>query len=219
MPSPREVAGLPSTNQTSEEAHETNRGGAPGGLWRSTTSSVGLGSRPKKIRPSSFSRVFASLHSGLVRWTRGRLPRWARGRVDTDDLVQEAFFGLFRRLPHLDPMRRGALQAYLRRSIQNRVRDEVRRAGSVEVQQVESDARPASGASPLEATIAHDDEQRFRCALATLPTQDQELIVGRLDLGYSYEQLALACSKASADAARVAVRRALLKLAEQIGEC
>jgi RNA polymerase sigma-70 factor (ECF subfamily) len=130
--------------------------------------------------------------------------------------VQDAFFGLLRRLPELDPIRREALEHYLRRSIQNRVRDEVRRAGQVEVSEVDAAPRPGDDTSPLSAAMAREDEERYRCGLLELDQADRELIVGRLDLGYSYDQLALATGRPSADAARVAVRRAMLKLAERI---
>ena len=40
--------------------------------------------------------------------------------------------------------------------------------------------------------------------------------MGRIELSFSYEQLALATERASPAAARVAVRRALLRLAQEI---
>jgi RNA polymerase sigma-70 factor (ECF subfamily) len=42
-------------------------------------------------------------------------------------------------------------------------------------------------------------------------------VIARLDLGYSYAQIALACGRPTADAARMAVHRALLRLAEEMG--
>jgi hypothetical protein len=40
------------------------------------------------------------------------------------------------------------------------------------------------------------------------------MLIGRLELGLSYEELAVATSKPSADAARKAAQRALVKLVE-----
>jgi RNA polymerase sigma-70 factor (ECF subfamily) len=113
-------------------------------------------------------------------------------------------------------MRRQALEGYLRRTIENRVRDEVRRAGRVEVSQVDEDPRPAENTSPLSAVLDLDDEKRYRRGLLELSERERDLVVGRIDLGFSYEQLALATGRKSPDAARVAVRRALLQLAEKI---
>jgi len=41
--------------------------------------------------------------------------------------------------------------------------------------------------------------------------------VGRIDLGYSYEQLAIVSGRVTPDATRVAVRRALVRLAKTMG--
>jgi hypothetical protein len=42
------------------------------------------------------------------------------------------------------------------------------------------------------------------------------LVVGRLELQYNYEQLALITNRPTASAARVALRRAILKLADRM---
>jgi RNA polymerase sigma-70 factor (ECF subfamily) len=58
--------------------------------------------------------------------------------------------------------------------------------------------------------------ERYDRALQKLSASDREAIVGRLELGYSYEELAEALGKPSAEAARKAAQRALLKLAEEL---
>ena len=66
----------------------------------------------------------------LKRWARGRLPTWARSLADTQDLVQDA---IVRAMPHLNTFEArhpGALQAYLRQAIANRIRDEIRKVQS-----------------------------------------------------------------------------------------
>ena len=136
--------------------------------------------------------------------------------MDTGDLVQEAFLNLFRRLGQVEPRRQGALRAYLQESIRNRIRDEVRRAGLVETSQEAGSDFADTGTSPLDRAIASESAERYREALARLELGDQELIVGRIELGFSYEQLALVTGRSSPDAARVAVRRALLRLAQEI---
>src|SRR5262245_63721438 len=60
----------------------------------------------------------------LKRWARGRLPKWARDGTDTDDLVQDTLLQTFKRLGDFVVRGPGALQAYLRQAILNRVRDE-----------------------------------------------------------------------------------------------
>ena len=53
-------------------------------------------------------------------------------------------------------------------------------------------------------------------ALERLTPQDREAIIGRVEMGYSYEELAEALGKPTADAARKAARRALVRLAEEM---
>ena len=64
---------------------------------------------------------------GLRRWAHGRLPAAARASLDTQDLVQETVLHVLRRLDHFEPRHVGAMQAYLRQSVINRIRDEVRK--------------------------------------------------------------------------------------------
>ena len=63
----------------------------------------------------------------LRRWASGRLPRWARDLSDTPDLVQETLFQTFRKINGFEHRGEGALQAYLRQAVMNRIRDEIRR--------------------------------------------------------------------------------------------
>jgi len=161
--------------------------------------------------------LFTRLLPDLTRWARGRLPSWARARLDTDDLVQEAFGAAFRRRDRIEPRRKRAIRAYLKRSIINRIRDEMRRAGKVEVPRLARDDAVSPESSPLERVITAENTTRYLGALGRLSDVDRELIVGRIELDFSYEQLALATSKPSADAARMALRRALIRLATEMG--
>src|SRR6185295_20228546 len=65
----------------------------------------------------------------LKRWAHGKLPASARGSLDTGDLVQEAAMHVVQRLDVFQPRHVGAMQAYLRMSVLNRIRDEIRRVG------------------------------------------------------------------------------------------
>jgi len=116
----------------------------------------------------------------------------------------------------MQPRRPGAVRAYLQESIRNRIRDEIRRAGQVETAATSTPAQLDPASSPLDQAIALESRIRYRQALSRLDPGDQELIVARIEMGLSYEQLALATARPSRDAARVAVRRALLRLAEEL---
>jgi RNA polymerase sigma-70 factor (ECF subfamily) len=92
----------------------------------------------------------------------------------------------------------------------------VRRAGRVEVALSSTLDCLDPASSPLDRALAGEKAGRYHAGLARLEAGERELIVGRIELGLSYQQLALATDRPSPDAARVAVRRALLRLGEVI---
>lgn len=161
--------------------------------------------------------LFARLVPPLQRWARGRLPLWARSGADTADLVQEAVVSTFRRIDGFEPRHKHALRAYLQQAIRNRIRDAIRR-NSRHVSVNIEDLDLAGTSTPLEDAIGEESALRYREALQHLDPDEHELIVGRIELGYSYEQLALASGRPSPDAARMAVKRALLRLAQKIAD-
>jgi len=193
---------------------EGTRGTAPGKTRLDTTWQ--LLARARAGDPQALEQLFAHHLPPLQRWARGRLPKWARQMTDTDDLVQDALAQTFRRLDHVEAKGVGAFGGYLRQAVLNRIRDELRRSGrtppSVDLGTVDL----AGGQSPLEQAIGREGVERYERALQQLSEADREAIVGRLELGYSYEELAEALSKPSAEAARKAAHRALLKLAEEL---
>jgi RNA polymerase sigma-70 factor (ECF subfamily) len=153
----------------------------------------------------------------LRRWARGRLPKWARDLADTDDLVQDALLQTFKRIEDFEVRGTGALLAYLRQTVLNRVRDELRRKARRPGTTGLDDGLEADGQiSPLEAAIGQESLDCYERALATLTLEDRESIVGRLEMGYSYEELADALGKPSPDAARKATRRAIIRLAREM---
>jgi RNA polymerase sigma-70 factor (ECF subfamily) len=150
----------------------------------------------------------------LRRLAHGRLPRWARTAADTADLVQETLMNTFRRLDTFEPRGNGAMRAYLRQALQNRIsnarRAAIRRPPSEALQ---DDDHRDEGPTPLELVMSVNERERYLKALNGLRTEDRDAIIGRVELGYSYEQLATALGKPSAEAARLAVRRAIVRLA------
>ena len=153
----------------------------------------------------------------LRRWARGRLPRWARDLAETEDLVQETLINSLRHLDKFDYRREGALQAYLRQAVLNRIADECRRImRRPAVTELDERIEDAERTSPLEAAIGVEAVERYEKALQELRPEDREAIVGRIEMGYSYQELAVMLGRSSAEAARVAVSRALVKLAEKM---
>src|SRR5262245_36042299 len=89
----------------------------------------------------------------LSRWASGRLPRWARDMSDTQDLVQETLLQTFRNIEGFEARSEGALQAYLRQALRNRIVDAVRRATRRGEHAPLDSGQQDVGPSPLEAAI------------------------------------------------------------------
>jgi RNA polymerase sigma-70 factor (ECF subfamily) len=155
----------------------------------------------------------------LRRWAAGRLPATARDGVDTQDLVQETLVRTLRLIGAFECRRDGALQAYLRQALMNSIRDCIRSTRRRPIgEPLRDDSKPAGGDSPLELAIGRECAERYEAALNELEAPDREAIVGRIELGYDYDELATALEKPSPGAARIAVRRALLKLATKMND-
>jgi RNA polymerase sigma factor (sigma-70 family) len=179
-------------------------------------SSVELLARVRTGDPDALERLLQRYVPALRRWASGRLPTWARDLAETEDLVQDTVLKSLKRLGTFTPQREGSLQAYLRMAVMNRIKDECRRVGRRPRRDDLDDQTPAAGISPLEAAISAEGIERYEAALAQLKDEDREAVVARLEMGYSYEEVAVMLGKPTAGAARVAVSRALLKLAEAL---
>lgn len=163
-------------------------------------------------RESLFARVLPA----LTRWAHRRLPAGARDLAETDDLVQVTLTRALSRLDGFESRGEGAFLAYLRKILLNLVRDEIGRARirPARTQIDESFADP--GVPLLERTIRRETLDRYEAALATLPPEQQEAVLMRLEFGYTHEQIARALGKPSANAARMTVARALLAIARSM---
>jgi len=136
--------------------------------------------------------------------------------VETQDLVQETLFQTFRKIETFRPERVGALQAYLRQAVLNRIRDELRKAARRPAADALDEEHVDPGPSPLEEAIGREATEHYEAALAALRPEDREAIIGRIELGYTYDELADALGKPSGDAARKAAERALVRLVEEM---
>lgn len=184
--------------------------------WSSLESTTYLIEQVKAGDRDALDRLFARHAAPLRRWATGRLPRWARQLSDTDDLVQDALVQTFKRIEDFEPRGAGALQGYLRQAVLNRLRDELRRRARMPEMAEMTAVEIESGDSPLELAIGREGVERYEQALQSLRPEEREVIIGRIELGYTYEELAQILGKPTADAARKAAQRALMRLAEEL---
>ena len=152
----------------------------------------------------------------LKRWAHGKLPAAARNTLDTGDLVQETVLHVLRRLDTFEPRHVGAMQAYLRQSVLNRIRDEVRKIGRHPASCELPDDMPSEGPSPLEQAVRAEAVSRYHEALLRLSPRDRELVVARIEAQWSYDEIARHFNMPTPDAARMAVSRALRRLLDSL---
>ena len=164
----------------------------------------------------ALNRLFERCIPALRRWARGRMPQAARGMLDTTDLVQDTVVAAMRNLEAFESRHQGALQAYLRQAVMHRIYD-LNRQRQRRPEQVELPVELADEqTSPLDRLIGSENVKRYEAAVQRLSDADREAIIGRVELEYSYAELAVVLGKPSPDAARVAVTRAMKRLADEM---
>jgi RNA polymerase sigma-70 factor (ECF subfamily) len=195
-------------------AEESRGEGKPAGIQAEAT--LSLVQRAKAGDEAALQHLCARYLPRLHRWASGRLPGYARDLLATDDLVQDVLFQTVRRIEGFRSEREGAFQVYLRQVLMNRIRDQVRRP---HIMQALTDApeMAAQAASPLEELVGERTMERYERALTRLSPEDREAVVARIEMAGTYQELAEVLGKPSADAARMAVGRALVRLAKEMG--
>lgn len=164
----------------------------------------------------ALDRLLERCVPALRRWAHGRLPQAARGMNDTADIVQDTIISAMRRLEAFESRHQGALQAYLRQAVMNRIRDLIRQHKRRPEISGLSEGIEDEATSPLEAAIGAENLERYEAALQRLKPVDREAIIGRLEMLYGYDELATVLGRPTAAAARMAVTRAMKRLAEEM---
>ena len=195
--------------QDSDRPRRADATGLPGG----SETTFHLLERVRAGDQNALETLFARYLVPLRRWASGRLPRQVRDAADTQDLVQETLLQTFKRIEAFEPQREGALQAYLRQALMNRIRDELRRYRRRGAPEAIDSGVPDVGPSPLEHAIGSEATEEYERALGRLRPEEREAIIARVEMGCSYEDLAKALGKPTPDAARKAAQRALVRLA------
>ena len=99
----------------------------------------------------------------------------------------------------------------------NRIRNEIRSARRRPAgEELGSDLEDRA-ASPVDAAIGEQATAQYEAALNRLKPEERELIIARVELGLTYQEMVTMLGKPSPDAARMAVARALVRLTEEMG--
>jgi RNA polymerase sigma factor (sigma-70 family) len=161
---------------------------------------------------SAWDRVFGRVVKRLRVWAHGRVPVTSLGAAETHDVVQDAALRVWNRIDQLDFRKPGDLEAYARQAVINRLRDQARR-GLARPLVVPIDAGVIDDVpSALDRVLDAEAMARYQAAFAALDIKDREALIARSEMGYSFEQIAQLIGKPSANAARMAVTRAIAVL-------
>jgi RNA polymerase sigma-70 factor (ECF subfamily) len=171
----------------------------------------------KQGEPRAMEQLMARYLPRLQRWARGRLPMHARSLLDTADLVQETLLRVMQGLDRIEVRGPGGFQAYVRQAVLNRIRDEVRWAGRRPGPDGVPESLPDRSPSPFENAIGTELLERYEEGLAKLDEEDRQLLHLRIELDYDYHEIAAITSRPGRDAARMAIQRALARLADAMG--
>jgi RNA polymerase sigma factor (sigma-70 family) len=196
---------------------ESDSGPRPGAPADTLVATTELLRRAKDGDRAALDALAARYLPRLRSWASGRLPMRARSLLDTADLVQETLLRTLERLDQVEVRGPGGFQAYVRSAVLNRIRDQIRwadrRPGPDGIPETVLDPGP----SPIELAIGADLVARYERALATLTEEERQVLHLRLELDFDYEEIAGLTGRPSRDAARMAVTRALRRLAEVMG--
>jgi RNA polymerase sigma-70 factor (ECF subfamily) len=201
---------------TDNGSRHVQRPGTAPNLRADAESSLTLVQRARTGDDAACNELCARYLPRLTRWAHGRLPASARDALETTDLVQDTFLQVLRNLDAFEPRHPGAFQGYLRRTLINRIRDEIRRVQRRGVHEALDAEPPATDPSPLEAAVGRETLDVYEAALERLKDSDREAAIMRIELGFDYAEIMEALGKPTIAATQMAVRRALLRLAEEM---
>ena len=153
----------------------------------------------------------------LRSWASGRLPLRARSLLDTADLVQDTLLRTIEGLDRVEVRGPQSFQAYVRSAVLNRIRDQIRWADRRPGGEDLAGALTDPGPSPLEWAIGRDLVSRYERGLESLSEEERQLVHLRIELDYGFDEIASLTGRPTRDAARMAVTRALKRLAEAMG--
>jgi len=157
-------------------------------------------------------QLFKLYHPILQRWARGRIPMQARSYMDTQDLVQETLTLALRSKRQIKANNAGAFFCYLRTIFINQIKQELRKNHLFQIALTTrfTHSEKMSYEDDVNSLIAYDQ------AIDQLSETEKQAVVMRVEFGLSHQEIADLMGKNSADAARVYIKRALLKLGEVI---
>lgn len=180
------------------------------------TTSLELVIRANAGEDAAVAALYERYRPRLQRWAHNRIPPAARGALQTEDLVQDTLTHVLGHLTAFNPRHEGAFQGYVRTALRNRIRDVARWQKRRGPRDVLDSQLLTDEASPLDQAIGQETLERYDRALERLRPEDRDLIIARIEMGLSNEEIRVMFEKPSPAAVHMALSRALIKLAEEM---
>ncbi|ROT29813.1 RNA polymerase sigma factor ShbA [Micromonospora sp. HM5-17] len=171
-----------------------------------------LVARAARRDPEATAALLAEVRPGLVRYCRARLGRIGGAYATADDVAQEVCLAVLRALPRYQDQGR-SFSAFVYGIAAHKVADAQRAAvrdAAVTTAAVLPD-EPDSEPGPEQRAVATDLARRLSELLARLPEVQREIVLLRVAVGLSADEVGLIVGM-SAAAVRVAQSRALARL-------
>ena len=166
----------------------------------------------------SYPAVQRMVHQSLASSTRRNRP-WLAALFSTGDVVQEVFLSVLRDVDSLEGVTETTFVGFLATLVRNRLVDSIRfheavRRGAKSAKPMDDDASEAvsKGAAPPEQAARLEEIDQFCRILATTPTRERALLVGRIEHEEPFATLAANLGYPSEDAARKAFYGAQARL-------
>jgi RNA polymerase sigma-70 factor (ECF subfamily) len=167
------------------------------------------GAQPPLLDDADARLALMSALPGVRRYLVGRVP----GGLDVEDIAQEACLRVLSRLGTLQFRTGEEVAAYFRRAAWNLVLDHHRRTARRPVIHALADEVAGGQPSPLDRLLLLERRGRISARLARLRPEMRRAILLRAP-GACDQRLAVLLRRPSAGAARVAITRALAKVAD-----
>jgi RNA polymerase sigma-70 factor, ECF subfamily len=172
-----------------------------------------LVSRAAQRDPEATAALLAQVRPGLVRYCRARLGRIGGAYATADDVAQEVCLALLRALPRYRDQGR-PFSAFVYGVAAHKVADAQRAAirdSAVTVSTALPDDEPDDAPGPEQRAVETDIARRLSALLARLPEVQREIILLRVAVGLTADEVGTIVGM-SAAAVRVAQSRALTRL-------
>jgi len=177
---------------------------------------VELTNRAREGDQAALEELCGRCLDSLSRYAVGRVPPTVRDMLDTQDVVNEAVQRGMSRINDFEVRHPGALVAYMRAILRHLIIDYVRRRTRQPLKVTLDEQQPDGGRSPLDHVVGAERLALYRAARARLRPRDAELVTLKIEDQRSYDEIAAMLGFPSNNAARVATRRAVLRLAREL---